>query len=93
MAIFILQLAFKPERNERRLEIRPKHRDYLRSLREQSKLVTAGPWGDDSGALLVYQVADEAELRSILEADPYTPEDVYDIVQIKEWKPLFPLAI
>jgi uncharacterized protein YciI len=90
MSIFVVQLRFK--NNERRLEVRPKHREYLTTLREQGKLVTAGPFGDDTGALLVYSVASESELDAILAADPYTPEDVYDIVLRQEWKPLFPLA-
>jgi uncharacterized protein YciI len=68
----------------------PKHREYLTTLREQGKLVTAGPWADDTGAMLLYSVADEAEVREILAADPYTPEDVYDIALLREWKPLFP---
>jgi uncharacterized protein len=90
MSIFVVQLRFK--NNERRLEVRPKHRDYLTTLREQGKLVTAGPFGDDTGALLVYSVESEDELRAILANDPYTPEDVYDIVLQQEWKPLFPLT-
>lgn len=88
MAIFALQLKFK--NNDRRLEVRPKHREYLTTLREQGKLVTAGPFGDETGALLLYDVSSESELREILTADPYTPADVYDIVLLQEWKPLFP---
>ena len=90
MSIFALQLAFK--NNDRRLEVRPKHREYLTTLREQGKLVTAGPFGDDTGALLLYSVESEDEVRAILADDPYTPEDVYDIVLLQEWKPLFPLS-
>lgn len=86
MARFVVQLAFK--NNERRLEVRPAHRDYLRRLTAEGKLVSAGPWADDTGALLIYETADEAELRDILVADPYTPADVYDIVLLREWQPL-----
>lgn len=88
MARFVLELSFK--NNERRLEVRPAHRDYLRSLVEKGKLVTAGPFADDSGALLVYEAADEAEVREVLAADPYTTADVYDIVQLREWTPVLP---
>lgn len=88
MAIFTVQLRFK--NNDRRLRVRPKHREYLASLHAAGKLVTAGPWADETGALLVYNVADEAELRRILADDPYTPEDVYEIADLREWRPLFP---
>jgi uncharacterized protein YciI len=88
MARFALQLEFKD--NERRLEVRPRHREYLRSLLAAGKLVTAGPWADDSGALLVYEGASEEEVREILAADPYTEADVYDIVQLREWNVVVP---
>jgi uncharacterized protein YciI len=89
MAIFAVQFRFVSEENERRLQVRPKHREYLASLREAGKLVTAGPYADDGGALLLYEVADEAEVHQILADDPY-PSDVYEIEQLREWRPLFP---
>jgi hypothetical protein len=90
MALFAVQLRFTD--TDRRLQVRPAHRDYLTSLKEAGKLVTAGPFADQTGALLIYDVADEAELRDILAKDPYTPADVYEIAALNEWQPLFPLA-
>lgn len=89
MALFAVQLRFT--NNDRRLEVRPAHREYLTSLREAGKLLTAGPFADQTGALLIYDVADEAELRDILAKDPYTPADVYEIAALNEWQPLFPV--
>lgn len=86
MARYVVQLTFK--NNDRRLEVRPAHREYLRKLHADGRLVTAGPWDDETGAMLVYEVADEAELRQILAEDPYTPADVYDIALLKQWRPL-----
>ncbi len=90
MAIFAVQLRFK--NNDRRLEVRPAHREYLATLHAAGTLVTAGPWTDDTGALLLYDVADEAELREVLAKDPYTPADVYDVAELREWRPLFPFG-
>jgi uncharacterized protein len=87
MAIFALQLRFR--NNDRRLEVRPAHREYLASLRDAGRLVAAGPWADDTGAMLLYDVAGEAEVREILANDPYTPADVYEIADLREWRPLF----
>ncbi len=70
MALFALQLKFTDL--ERRMEVRPAHREYLYALKEAGKLITAGPFADQTGALLIYDVADEAELRDILAKDPYT---------------------
>jgi uncharacterized protein YciI len=90
MALFALHLSFTDP--ERRMEVRPAHREYLTALQADGKLLTAGPWGDQSGALLIYDVADEAEVREIIANDPYTAADVYEIVALKEWLPLFPVT-
>jgi uncharacterized protein YciI len=90
MALFALQLKFTDL--ERRLQVRPAHRDYLISLKKAGKLVASGPFADQTGALLIYEVADEAELTEILEKDPYTVAEVYEIAALNEWQPLFPLS-
>ena len=88
MTMFAVQLRFTDP--DRRMQVRPAHREYLTLLREAGKLVAAGPFADETGALLVYEVADEAELREILAKDPYTAADVYEIAALNEWRPLFP---
>jgi uncharacterized protein YciI len=90
MALFAVQLRFTD--TDRRMQVRPAHREYLTALRAAGKLVAAGPFADQSGALLFYDVADEAELRDILANDPYTSADVYEIAVLKEWQPLFPFT-
>ncbi|NUR97332.1 MAG: hypothetical protein HOV67_18990 [Kribbellaceae bacterium] len=92
MAQFVVQLRFDVSETDRRLEVRPAHREYLASLREAGKLVAAGPFTDGTGALLVYDVADESELRDILAKDPYTPAGVYEIATLAEWQTLFPFS-
>ena len=92
MAQFVVQLRFDLAETDRRMEVRPAHRDYLTELKATGKLVAAGPFADQTGALLVYDVADETELREILAKDPYTPANVYKIATLAEWQPLFPLS-
>jgi uncharacterized protein len=86
MARYVLHLAF--DGDPRRLAARPAHREHLRRLKEEGRLVTAGPWADDSGAMHVYEVADETELREILRRDPYTEVNGYEIALLKEWTPI-----
>ncbi|MGZ0147207.1 YciI family protein [Kribbella sp. WER1] len=92
MAQFVVQLRFDVSETDRRLEVRPAHRDYLAELKQAGKLVAAGPFTDGTGALLVYDVADEAELRDILAKDPYTPAGVYELAALAEWQSLFPFS-
>ena len=92
MAQFVVQLRFDVAETDRRMEVRPAHREYLAELKAAGKLVAAGPFTDQTGALLVYDVADEAEVRDILANDPYTPAGVYEISTLAEWQPLFPFS-
>ncbi|MQA85002.1 MAG: hypothetical protein GEV03_10350 [Streptosporangiales bacterium] len=75
---------------ERRDEVRPRHREYLKGLFEQGKIVMSGPWADDSGAMAVFEVADEAEARELLAADPYNEAGVVGDLQVREWQVIFP---
>ena len=73
-----------------RLEARARHREYLQRLLAEGKLHESGPWADDSGALIVYEAADEAEARGLLAEDPYSRADgVLAGVELREWTLLF----
>ncbi|HEU5433494.1 MAG TPA: YciI family protein [Thermomicrobiales bacterium] len=86
MARFAVILTYGPD-TERRLAIRPTHREYLKELVARGKLHEAGPWTDDRGALLVYEAADEVEARALFAADPYNEggDEVVGQVEIKGW--------
>jgi uncharacterized protein YciI len=90
MAKFVSLLTFDKADEERRLGVRPAHREYLKSLFDQGKLVLSGPFADDSGALIIYEAADEAEARTIIGADPYTTANVVASLQLKEWRQIYP---
>lgn len=85
MARFAVELVFGDNRDER-LAVRPAHREYVATLVERGVVLAAGPYADETGALLVYEVADEAELREVLAADPYTPADVIKETRVHEWQ-------
>jgi len=87
MPLFVLEYRF-PECTERRLSVRPRHRAYLDELKASRKLVAAGPWADDSGALLVYAAESEAELERLLADDPYVLENVFGECVLREWRPI-----
>lgn len=85
MAKFVTLLEFT-DAEELRLETRPTHREYLRSLFDQGKLAMSGPWVDDTGAMLIYEVKDMEEAQRLLDADPYRAAGVIAEARIKEWR-------
>ncbi|MEK6443885.1 YciI family protein [Pseudonocardia sp. T1-2H] len=69
-------------------EVRPLHRKYLSDLVQRGIVREAGPWSDGTGGLLVFDTADEAELKSLLDDDPCTTSGVLVEQRIHEWKVL-----
>ena len=84
MPLFVVILKFTDDR-ERLLANRPVHREYLRSMLEQGKLVETGPFADDSGGMVVYEAEDRAAVEEILANDPYRPANVVVHYDIYEW--------
>lgn len=70
---------------ERRQEVRPSHREYLRTLLERGKLVRSGPFADDSGALIIYEADDLSEAQALLTNDPFALNGIIVGAEIKEW--------
>lgn len=80
--MIVLELAF--DDTPQRLAARPAHRQRLAELHASGALVMAGPFADDSGALLVF-VADRSEVDTIVAGDPYYAVDGVRVVGLREW--------
>ncbi len=70
-------------------QTRPEHRTYLGGLREQGKLAAAGPFADDSGALIVYEAESEEAARQLIEADPFHKAGVFVACDLRPWNQVF----
>ncbi|GAA1423454.1 YciI family protein [Agrococcus citreus] len=68
-----------------RLELRPRHRELLAEMHEAGLLVAAGPYADQSGALLLFASDDVAEVKTALARDPYYQAPGVQIVTIQPW--------
>lgn len=86
VGVYLLELAF--DGSPDRLALRPAHRERLRVLHEAGRVVLAGPYSDESGALLVFDVTGE-ELDAIVADDPYYRAPGVTIVRQQEWQPIF----
>jgi uncharacterized protein len=84
-AMYAVQLAFSDE--TARFALRPAHRERLAALAADGRLLAAGPWSDDSGALLVFLVESRAELDEIVAADPYYAAAGVNL-DVQEWNPV-----
>ena len=58
--MLIVELAFTE--SSERLAARPAHRALLARLHEDGRLIAAGPWANDTGAMLIFDV-DSGELE------------------------------
>ncbi len=84
----IVELAFTVPATPERLAARPAHRELLTRLHTDGRLAAAGPWADDSGALLIFDLP-RAELEDVLAADPYlTSTPGVTVAGVRAWSPL-----
>lgn len=81
----ILELEFTDD--PRRLAARPAHRERLIALHSAGTLVLAGPWADDTGAVLIFD-ADFDEVERIVSDDPYYAAPGVRVRSVREWQPI-----
>ena len=65
------------------------HRQYLTGLKEKGQLAAAGPFTDDSGALIVYEAATREEAESFVQADPFNKAGIFVKYVIRPWNTVF----
>jgi len=66
-------------------QARPAHREYLKGLIEQGKLVISGPFSDDRGGLLVYEAETAEQVEALITADPFAQQGVFVSWEIRPW--------
>lgn len=84
---------------EKRLSVRPEHVARLQALRDEGRLLTAGPNpaidGEDpgpagfTGSVIIAEFASQADAQAWADADPYIAAGVYERVTIKPFKKVF----
>lgn len=88
MSHFVVEYLYSDATVPGRNQHRPAHRDWLRSLVDDGRLVVSGPFEDGSGALLIFRVDDEAALKSLLAEDPFAHNALIEAVRAVEWNPV-----
>jgi uncharacterized protein YciI len=85
--MLVVELSFS-EPSDERLAARPAHREFVARLHKEGKVVMAGPWADDTGALLVLD-CDREEVDRILAEDAYYRTPGVEVTAIRAWTPVF----
>jgi hypothetical protein len=76
---------WNPDKPVREQALWDEHARFVDELFEDGKVVLAGPFADDSGALVILSVESVDEARSIFQNDPWAQEDIQVAGDIKEW--------
>ncbi len=66
--------------------VKPAHRSYARTIKANGKLIMAGPFADDSGALFIYRAESKDEAMALMLADPYHTEGVFETCALSQWR-------
>jgi uncharacterized protein YciI len=87
--LFVATCWDKPGHLQTRLDIRAAHLAYLATVKESLKL--AGPFlaADNQtaiGSLFIYEAADEAAARALVDNDPFAKAALFASVEIKAWR-------
>ena len=91
MQTFVLEVRFDKD-EDRRMAVRPAHREFLTRLYEEGLLLMAGPLTDGTGAIQVLRAESLEALEQVLADDPNTVEDVVSRVSLRRWEPFLPPA-
>ena len=89
-----------PDSLQRRLSVRPAHLDRLNRLRDEGRLMLAGPFpaidAEDpgsagfTGSLIIAEFEDLAAARAWADADPYSGAGVYADVSVRPFRRVAP---
>jgi uncharacterized protein YciI len=92
--LFVYQGFDGPRGMELRKTVRDRHLAHLQGYVDAGRVRFAGPLFDEDGqpcgSLVVLEAEDLAAARAIAESDPYRVEGVFDRVEVRGTKAVFP---
>jgi uncharacterized protein len=85
MAKYILFGSYCENVLEKRAPYREAHLAGLQQQKQDGILITLGPTQDLTQVFGIYEAADEATVRTLIEADPYWQNGIWTGYEVKEW--------
>ncbi len=83
--MWIVELSFTSE--PERLAARAAHRARLAALHDRGIVRMAGPFADDTGAVIVLDAPDRKAVDDILSGDPYFTTPGVTVAHVRDWRP------
>ena len=83
--MWAIELGFSA--SDARLARRAAHRQRLFDLHDHGLVPMAGPFADDSGALIIIDVPTRDDLDALMQQDPYFSTQGVTVRSIRQWEP------
>jgi uncharacterized protein len=74
---------------EKRQPYRQAHLDGLAELKAKGVIITVGPTQDLTKVFGIYEAESEAQVRQLVESDPYWLNGIWTDYDVKEWIQVF----
>ena len=86
--LFIIRAEDKPGALSKRMEIRPRHLDYLNANKHLIKVAGAmlDDAGDPMGSVLVVDVSDKAAAQAFADGDPFAADGIFGTVTVSAYR-------
>lgn len=91
MPYFAVMYRYEADRAEDREANKPDHRKWLSTQVEAGSILSVGPFGDGSGALLLVSAADGDAARDLVGGDPHLRRSLVSEITVREWLPVYGL--
>jgi len=88
--LFVIIAHDARDSKEKRPQHRPAHLAHLEQLEQQGRLPLAGPFTDGSGSLIIVEAATVEEAWKLVASDPYIANGVFESVEVRPFKKVFP---
>ncbi len=89
MPKFVMWGSYCENALEKRSPYRAAHLEGLQAQKDQGVLVALGPTMDNTKVFGIYEAADEATVRHLIEADPYWQNGIWTEYQVYAWNQVF----
>ena len=87
---YVIHAYDYPDGLAKRMEIRPAHLDYVRTLKAKDQFLLGGALLDEAGqmigSMLMLNLDTDEQLQEYLRTDPYIVQGVWERIDVKQFR-------